>query len=80
MSVSERVIAAGKGVVGAEMVMHDNAALKLCGNVPARLADPVEGVALVRHCMQPLHGACDARAGFVEMPDLGLPGARPVAR
>ena len=77
MGVAEGVSDVREGVVGAEMVMHDDAALQPCGNIAARRSDPVEGMAPARRRMQPLQGACDAKAGFVEMPDLGPADARP---
>ena len=77
MGVAEGVADRLESGVGAEMVVHDNAALQLCGNVAAPFADPVERVGLARGRMQPLRLAGDAKAGLVEAADPGLSDARP---
>ena len=72
MGVAEGVIDVCEGGVGAEMIMHHHCAREPFRNVAARLADPVERMVLARGRVQPMQAACDPKAGFVEMADLGF--------
>ncbi len=72
MGVAEGVIDVCEGGVGAEMIMHHHCAREPFRKVAARLADPVERMVLARGRVQPMQAACDPKAGFVEMADLGF--------
>jgi hypothetical protein len=77
MGVAESVVDLVEGGVGAEMVVHDTAALQFDGNVAAPLADPVDRMGLARRRLQPLRLAGDPEAGLVEAAGPGRSDAGP---